>query len=479
MSARLKQAQHSAVLDIRHEAVLLHQPRSTVRLSEIIGPLSYAIDLAEGHPAGHTLRSCWIGMHIGERVGLDSEKLSDLYFTLLLKDIGGTGISSRIHTLFTNDDIKVKSRYRLVDTYNLGQALRFLWQNVAPRDSFFKRLGKIAQLALQGRQIQRGLIKFRAQRSIALVARMGLSLGVADGIRCLDEHYNGHGEPEQKKGDQIPIASRIALLAQVFDLYHSSTSLKEALNHIRLLSRTWFDPVFVSALEGLAEERTFTDPLRNCDILHLVRDLEPAEYIVQIDEKQLNNVAEAFGEVIDAKSTYTHGHAVRVANYAQLIAREMGLPEDDARLLYRAGMLHDIGVLGISNSILDKPFKLGADEWRRVKFHPVFSEQLLKRVDGVSELAFLAGAHHERLDGNGYPRGLKADEIPPHARILSLASAFDAIYHPRAYHPTRTCDETLAILEEQRGLAYDGECLDALRRALKKEASTIELFETV
>jgi HD-GYP domain-containing protein (c-di-GMP phosphodiesterase class II) len=478
MSTRVNRTRHPAVLQTRHESVFVHQPRSRVRLSEIIGPLTYALDLAEGLPAGHNLRTCWIGMHIGDRIGLDSEKLSNLYYTLLLKDIGGSGIANRVCALFANDDLKVKSQYRYVDSQSQWQIARFLWRHYAPRAPLPVRFGKILLFAIRGRRIRRDLISIRSQRAVALAARMGFEFEVADGIRCIDEHYNGRGDPEQKRGREIPIFSRIALLAQVFELFSSTGGVDAALRQVRQRRGTWFDPQLVDVLKTLAAEPAFCEPLRSGDIQHLVHNLEPCEHVLLVNEQRLDEIVRVFADVIDAKSPYSRGRASRVAHYAQMIATQLALPDDDIRLLYRAGLLQDIGNLGISNLILDKPSRLTPEEWEYVKLHPVVSEQILKRVENFSEIAFLAGSHHERLDGRGYPRGLKGDDIPPHARILTLAGAFDAISYPQAYHPTRTCQEALAILEEERDLVVDGACLDALRHAVHNESASIELLQT-
>jgi len=475
MSTRTRRSRIPDVLQTRHESVFIHQTRSNVRLSEIIGPLSYALDLADGFAPGHALRACWIGMHIGQRLGLDAEKLSNLYYTILLKDIGGSAAAGRLCSVFANDDFKVKSQYRFVYDQSAVETLVFLFRNVAPDAPLFPRLVRFAYVFFRGKKIRRELHQVRCRRGIALAARMGFSFEVADGIRCLDEHYNGRGK-------KIPLFSRIALVSQFFEIYHCAAGVERALRKVRRRSRMWFDPELVDVLETLTADPAFYEPLRSPDILHLVHNLEPKgtpHASEALNDHQIDETARAFADIIDAKSQFNKGHALRVAHYAQIMAKQLGLSEDDVKFLYRAGLLHDIGTLGISNTILDKPGRLDPQQWTSVKLHPIVSEELLKRVDAFSELGFLAGAHHERLDGKGYPRGLKGDDIPPHARILALAGAFDAISYPRAYHPTRTVQEALAILEEERDLTVDGACLDALRKALNNDLASIALLETV
>ena len=202
-----------------------------------------------------------------------------------------------------------------------------------------------------------------------------------------------------------------------------------------------------------------------------VRTLEPQRLIQYVDEPQVDQIAQGFADVIDSKSPYTNGHSHRVAEYALAIGRQFGMNPAEARWLNRLGLLHDIGKLGVSNSILDKPGKLDDQEWARARLHPVFSEQILDRVSVFSSMSFSAGSHHERLDGKGYPRGLKGAEIPQVVRILTTADVFDALTSERPYHPGRSVAEALAIMEKDRGVAFDPDCLDALKSSQEKSGS--------
>ena len=136
--------------------------------------------------------------------------------------------------------------------------------------------------------------------------------------------------------------------------------------------------------------------------------MEPGQDAILADDDYLDDIAQAFARVIDAKSPFTSGHSERVALFTDLIAEEMGYDGGHRRWLKRAALLHDIGKLGVSNSVLDKPGKLDDDEWIAVRRHAELSEQILARISTFGDLSKVAGAHHERLDGKGYPRGLKA-----------------------------------------------------------------------
>jgi HD-GYP domain-containing protein (c-di-GMP phosphodiesterase class II) len=183
---------------------------------------------------------------------------------------------------------------------------------------------------------------------------------------------------------------------------------------------------------------------------------------VALDDDYLDDIAAAFGQVVDAKSPYTAGHSARVAEVTDGIAIALGLPAERRRWLKRGALLHDVGKLGVSNAVLDKPGKLDADEWAAVQRHAAYTEQILSRIAAFDELARVAGAHHERLDGTGYPRGLKADAIALETRIITTADIFDAISAERPYRGATPIDRTLQIMAETVGSALDARCFEAL-----------------
>lgn len=294
---------------------------------------------------------------------------------------------------------------------------------------------------------------------------------VAQGIHSLDEQWNGKGRPEHLTGDSIPIYSRIALLAQVVDVFHTSGGPQAALDEIQSRRGTWFDPELVDAFAALSAEDELWAMLQAPNLSALVFGAEPALRKIKVDEDYLDAVAAAFGEIVDSKSPYTAGHSGRVALYADLIAADLGLSAERRRWLYRGALLHDVGKLGVSNAVLDKPGKLDAAEWEAVKKHPVFTEEILSRIPQFEQLAIVAAAHHERLDGKGYPRGVSADAITRETRIITTADIFDAITAERPYRAAVPLDKTLEIMRETVGSALDPECFAALERVV----ATLEL----
>ena len=207
-------------------------------------------------------------------------------------------------------------------------------------------------------------------------------------------------------GAAIPIYSRIALMAQVIDVFHVANGPEAALREARNRSGTWFDPELVAAFERIAARPAFWDMLRSDDEHEAALPQPPEQASVPIDEDYLDDIAAAFAQVVDSKSPYTSGHSERVTLFTDMIAEQLEFSAEQRRWLKRAALLHDIGKLGVSNAILDKPGKLDDAEWEIMRMHSAHSEAILSRIGAFSELAPIAGAHHERLDGKGYPRGL-------------------------------------------------------------------------
>ena len=199
------------------------------------------------------------------------------------------------------------------------------------------------------------------------------------------------------------------------------------------------------------------------DVGELVLEFEPPELVQLVDDDAVDRVAGAFARVIDAKSPFTARHSERVAEIAIAIGVVLGLSADTLRRLRHAGLLHDIGKLGISNLILDKPGHLTPEERLSIEQHPTYSREFLARVEPFRHLADDAAAHHEKLDGSGYPLGLAGDELSITARILAVADVFEAMTANRPYRGPLPAEVALAELERCAGARYDARSVAALR----------------
>ena len=195
--------------------------------------------------------------------------------------------------------------------------------------------------------------------------------------------------------------------------------------------------------------------------------MEPADDIQTIDDDRLDLVAEAFALVIDAKSPWTFRHSEGVADISVAIGRSIGYGERELREVRRAALLHDIGKLGVSSLILDKPDKLTDAEFQVMRRHPANTREILARTGCFRHLADIASSHHERLDGRGYDRGVTSAHLPTLARILCAADICDALSASRPYRDGMPTERVLEIMGREVGSAIDPDCFAALVSVLQ------------
>ncbi|PKF63476.1 metal-dependent phosphohydrolase [Psychromonas sp. psych-6C06] len=460
-----------------NEAAPILPESNFIQLSELMLSLTTALDMTEGQPPEHCIRCCWIGMHIGEKIGLSESELHDLYFTLLLKDTGCSSNAARICELYLTDDQEFKRNFKTVGT-SLSSVINFVINNTGKNKNWLTRISTTIDILKNGDNYAQELIETRCSRGADIARELRFNENVALGVHALDEHWDGSGRPDNLSAKNIPLNSRIALLSQVIDVFQFENDLTTALEEANLRSGTWFDPALVSAMNEIVKDEQFCYTLSAKNIIQKVMALAPAKARIEIDDDYLDCIVSAFGKIIDSKSPFTSGHSERVALFTELIACEMGIIEEERKWLKRAALLHDVGKLGVSNTILDKPGKLDDDEWLAVQKHAQFTKDILSQITPFKNMSDMAGSHHEKLDGTGYPNRLKADAILLHTRIITTADIFDAITAERPYRGAIPVPKTLEIMSESLNTAIDADCFAALKRALKKLPEELTAFKS-
>jgi putative nucleotidyltransferase with HDIG domain len=434
--------------------------------AEILSALSFAIDLTEGAVPGHALRSCILGMRLARELKLPPKRMSALYYALLVKDSGCSNNAARMCQIVGGDDRMVKNGAKLQDWTKphkpAPSTIRLLWREVLPRASWLRRLGRIARIAVTQHRNNREVIELRCERGAEIARKLGLSEEAAAAVRGLDEHWDGSGYPDRKRGRTIPLLARIVAVAQHLDIFACEHDPQMALRVLQQRSGTWFDPSLVALALQLAEDRRLWTGCLPDDDPEIVRQLA---IILQpdsadgISSDRIDRICEAFADVVDAKSPFTYRHSVGVAEVASRIAEALSLPEHRRRLVWRAALLHDLGKLAVPNTILDKPDRLTEDEFAAVAEHPRLSREILARIHSFAEIAEIAGAHHERLDGTGYPDKLTGDQLSLEARLVAVADFYRALVENRPYRNGMSHEEAMHILRQQ---ALDPECVEAL-----------------
>jgi HD-GYP domain-containing protein (c-di-GMP phosphodiesterase class II) len=432
--------------------------RASIRLAELVAALSLGVDLGFGQPMEHVLRQCLIALRLAERIGLDEEQRADVYYTALLVNVGCHSDAHEQAKWF-GDDIALKSGkydHELGSVRGAAAAFRLIGSGNPP----FHRFRVALEFMLAGHRDVDGMVREHARIARLLGEQLNLSAGVLASLASAYEQWNGRGWPGELKGEEVPVAARLAQLAEFSEVAHRVGGVEAAKELARGRAGKQFDPSLADLMCSDAE-LIFAD-LDGVGTWDTVIDAEPGLALV-LSGEQFDEALLAIANFVDLKSPYTLGHASAVADLATEAGRRLGLLEPEVRTLRRAGLVHDFGRLGISNAIWDKPGPLGAGEWERVRLHPYLTERMLHQSEALAPLARIAVAHRERLDGSGYPRGLSGPAIPRPARILGAADAYQAMREPRPYRPPRSPEEAASELRaDVKAGRLDAEAVEAV-----------------
>jgi putative nucleotidyltransferase with HDIG domain len=361
-------------------------------------------------------------MRIADELGLDAATRSRLFYALLMKDAGCSANSAKMAALFGADDHEAK---RTAKRSNWSRAFpAFVWslRIVAPEGSFRARAARLRAIKDEG-QVTRSLMLARCDR-----------------------------------GEEIPLLARIVCLAQTAEIFHGDGGPDAACAIAARRSGEWFDPALVQALQACRDDTAFWASLDRPD----VAAWEPEDRLLAADDAHLDRIASAFAGVIDVKSPWTYRHSDLVATLATRIAGALGAGEAEVTDLRRAAMLHDIGKLAISNRVLDKCGPLTPAEAAQVREHPLITARILERIPGFAHLAPVAASHHERLDGSGYPCGLRGENLTGPMRVLAVADVFEALTSARPYRPPISVEAALATLRADAPARLDPDAVEAL-----------------
>ncbi|MBS1822045.1 MAG: HD domain-containing protein [Acidobacteria bacterium] len=392
-----------------------HPFNESLSLSEVISALSFAIDLTEGAVRGHALRSCLLGMRIGYEMGLSSEQKSSLYYALLLKDIG-------------NEE----------------------------------------------------MIGIRCDRGASIVGKLGMGQMAVEAVRSIEEHWDGTGYPKRARGERIPLLARVCAVAQHLDVFSMGRNADVAIETLEQWSGTWFDPQIVRAVMSLNHRGSLWTHCSATDSNDITRaavlDLDPQQQ-QRLDDRQIDRICEAFADIVDSKSHFTYRHSMGVAELAHGIAKRLRLRTDRVQLVRRAALLHDIGKLSVANTILDKKTRLTEAEWKIVEKHPGLTRQILEQIGPFREIAIVAGEHHEKLDGTGYPNRLMAPDLSIESRIVAVADVYSALSEDRPYRAGLHSSEIVSIMRSLAPRKLDADCVDALVALVAEEQEIEQKFE--
>jgi HD-GYP domain-containing protein (c-di-GMP phosphodiesterase class II) len=440
--------------------------RGSFRISEVLAALSHALDLTEGQPVGHAARSCVLGVRIADQIGLAEDDRNALFYALLLKDAGCSSSAARMSALFGVDDLVLKADGKRVDWSRPGEVLRFVSRHSGEGGSTFRKVARVGSIASRLKREGHAIVETRCERGAGVVRQLELPEAAAVAVRELDEHWDGTGQPYGLSGDAISIVGRVGCVAQNAELFLAAGGQMAMRSMIAERRGRWFEPELADALLAIGESDPIWTELTSGAAERSLALFAPDDIELDADDARLDQIAETFATIVDAKSPYTARHSHGVALHAAAIGTELGFSPLVLRDLRRGALLHDLGKLGISNTILDKPGKLDDNEFLLIKSHPVFTEQILARVPAFAPLAAAAAAHHERIDGRGYPYGLGGSDLTPYSRVLAVSDVYEALTADRPYRAGMQVDEALEIMRRDAGRHLCVTTIAALERSI-------------
>src|SRR6266852_3357666 len=438
---------------------------SNLRLAELIAALSLATDLGVGQPMEYTLRSCVLAVRLGETLGFNESELREAYYQALLRYIG-CNAETNLMAAIMGDDLAFRLDFAPLYYGHTSQAFGLMVRSIRQANEGASLL-HLAHLVAQGLLASPPLFKEgsvgHCQVASRLAARLGFEETIQSALIQSYERWDGRGLPGEFKGEHIAPAVRVVALAQDVIIFHRLGGVEAAVAMAQERKGTAYDPRMVERfcqqaahlLAGIEEEPSW----------EVMLSLEPGAR-TSLSETQFDAACAALADFADVKSPYTLGHSRGVAELAAEAAGRCWLPDADVVAIRLAGLLHDIGRVGVSSGIWEKPGPLSEREWERVRMHPYYTERVLARPPALARLGALASLHHERLDGSGYHRGVPASMLSPAARILAAADVYHAMIEPRPHRPARTPEAAAEELRrEVRAGRLDGEAVNGVLAA--------------
>jgi HD-GYP domain-containing protein (c-di-GMP phosphodiesterase class II) len=432
-----------------------------IRAAEVVGALSLATDLGTGQPLEHALRTAVLAVRLGELAGATSQELVDTYYVALLHASGCTSNGHEAIQVY-DDDIAHRAAFFLIDTTNPAEVLAFYRANIGAGRPPEVREALVAEAIANAGPRAREAFATMCEVAQRFAGWLDLGPDVQAALEFVFARWDGRGFPGVS-GDEIPVPMRLLHVARDISLFLSAAGPDEAQAVIERRTGAAYDP----RLAGLAV-RGFDDLLAGLDEARMWEQALESEPFpkIWIAGERVDAAFTAIAALTGLKSPWLREHATGVADLAEAAAWRMGLPAASVTLLRRAALAHDLGRIGVSNAIWEKPGPLGFGEWERVRLHSHYSERAFAQSPALAPIGLLAGSHHERLDGSGYHRGTRGPALDQPARILAAADCYGAMREARPYRPA--LDETAAAAELTREAderRLDGDAVDAVLAA--------------
>jgi HD-GYP domain-containing protein (c-di-GMP phosphodiesterase class II) len=400
-----------------------------LRLTELAAALALATDLGTGQHLEHSLRTCLLAVRAGDALGVSPDERATILHTTLLRFLGCTADASETAVMAGGDEIGFNAAMAPVVMADDREALPHLLRHLGEGRPLRSRLRLIAG-ALSDPGGKKRSLTAHCEVGARLATRVGLSRGVATALAHAYERWDGKGIPSGLRADEVPLAIRIAVVARDVDVWSARAGWVETTGVLEHRRGRAYDPLVVDAF--IAEGARWLEDLETLDPWNAVLGAEP-EPFAMVATDELDEALVCFADFADLKSPWFVGHSRAVGQLAHGAAEAYGLSPDDCVRARRAGLLHDLGVVGVPAGVVNRPGPLTSEGWERVRVHPELGERVLARCTGLSGLKAAVGSHHERADGSGYHRGAVGASVV--AQLVAAADVYRALCEDRPHRP--------------------------------------------
>jgi HD-GYP domain-containing protein (c-di-GMP phosphodiesterase class II)/DNA-binding CsgD family transcriptional regulator len=441
--------------------VVVDKPRTEhgLRLAELLAAVSLATDLAHDVAAESALRDALLSVELAHLLGWTAADVSDVYYLALLYHVGCTGAVAAQSRLGVGDDVNVRRWMSEADFADRQELARIAITRLAPRWGPSGWPQGLAALATASSGVPEAFASI-AEVAARLSHRLGASPRVTESLNHAYARWDGKVFPLLPSGEGLSATARLVHLVHVAQIYHQVGGVEAADAVVRQRGGTEFDPEL--ARLWLQSSHDLFRHLPADSVWDQALSAEPQPHR-RVGPTHLDDVAGAVADFVDLASPFTRGHSTRVAKLAEAAALNAGLGADEAAVVRRAAQVHDLGMVSVPNRVRLKDGPLNPAEWERVRLHPYHTQRILSLAAPLRASASVAGAHHERLDGSGYHRGLPANALPMTARILAVAEMYQSMSEDRAWRPTLVPKEATRQLRNEVGARrLDARAVDAV-----------------
>jgi putative nucleotidyltransferase with HDIG domain len=404
------------------------------------------------------LKTAICAVRLGAELKLSDRDLCDVFYIALLQYIGCTG-DADIAAAVMGDEVGFGGEFKGIDFGDPLVATTALLGYVRRGKSIGGQIAVVMQTLLALPKMA-GMTRTHCEVAEALAEHLDVGEPVRRGLTQVFERWNGKGAPNGAKGEAIALPVRVVIVAETAVLAARLGGVDAAKTVLRERAGKAIDPRIAARAGEKAEQLLASLDVPSAWDTAMASEPLPVKWIEGDDIDRAMRAMAAFS---DLKSRFTRGHSVGVADLAATAAEKLRLEAADVVAVGRAGLLHDIGRPSVPAAIWDKGGPLTDSEWERVRMHSYLGERILSRSPSLGNVAALASAAHERLDGAGYHRRLPSASMAMGARILGAADAYQAMTEQRPHRPARSADEAASELQnEARAGRLDGDAVGAV-----------------